>query len=73
MQVLRERIQKLEEKKEESVEDIGPFVKPQKIALFPSCFSDPQRQFRKYLARLLGDKHEEHVMDVMSKVDKKTK
>ena len=32
--------------------------------------SAPPDQFRKYLAALLGDKYQERVLDVMSKVDK---
>lgn len=41
------------------------FFKPSKTTL-----QLPSDQFRKYLAALLGYKHQERVLDVMSKVDK---
>ena len=107
MQVLRERIKKLEEGKEESVEDVlskllsllvrknPPFDKDvafdvlfelkavarspnhAKLPYFQAVFqalkdktSASPDKFRKYLATLLGDKHQERVLEVMSKVDK---
>lgn len=107
MQLLRVRIQRLEEGKDESVEDVlsklssllvrknPPFDKDEavdvlielkavarasnhaKLPYFQAVFqalkdkiSTPPDQFRKYLAALLGDKHQERVLDVMSKVDK---
>jgi len=103
LQVLRDRIKKLEEGKEESVEDVlsklsfllvrknPPFDKDEAFdvlielkavarssnharlfyfqALKDKTLASPD-QFRKYLAARLGDKHQERVLDVMSKVDK---
>ena len=106
LHVLRDRIKKLEEGKEESVEDVlsklssllvrknPPFDKDEafdvlielkavgrssnhaKLPYFQAVFqalkdktSASPDKFRKYLAALLGDKHQERVLDVMSKVD----